>query len=398
MSRVLLVAPTIDRDDIGEAWVAYQWASRLAAVHDLTVLTYRKRGHPPIADQLPDARVVEWVEPPLVGRAERLNSLLKPAYLPFYVRARRWIRRALRAGETFDVAHQPVPVAMRYPSPAVGLGIPLVFGPVGGGLSSPAAFEDEDTAPWYVGLRRVDGWRLRHDRLLRRTYTDAELVLGIAPYVWDQLAGVPLRHRLVMAETALAELPEAPPERPAGDALRLLFVGRVVRTKGARDAVAAMAHLRDLPVTLDVVGEGFDRPECEALARRLGVGDRVTFHGRRSRAEVAEFYRRADVFVFPSYREPGGNVPFEAMGYGLPLVVSDRGGPANVVDDSCGIRVTPQEPEQYAHDIATAVRALHESPQRRAAMGRAALERVRAVGLWDAKIRQIGEIYAQVGA
>src|SRR5687768_14095831 len=83
MPRVLLVAPTIDGTDIGEAWVAYQWATNLAAGHDLTVLTYRKRDRPPAADQLSGVRVIEWLEPPIVGRTERLNSLLKPAYFPF---------------------------------------------------------------------------------------------------------------------------------------------------------------------------------------------------------------------------------------------------------------------------------------------------------------------------
>lgn len=396
MLNVLLIAPTIDQADVGEAWVAYQWASRLAERHQLTVLTYRKRGKPSIASQLPGARVVEWVEPPLVGRAERLNSLLKPGYVAFYRRARRWIKDAQRRGAEFDVAHQVVPVAMRYPSPAAGLGIPLVVGPVGGSLDSPPSFEGDDTAPWYVGLRRLDGWRLRHDRTLRRTYEDADCVLGIAPYVGDALRGLSIRRMEYLPETALEVLPE-PVDRSDRDApVRLVFVGRLVRTKGARDAVRAMAHLHDLSVRLDVVGDGFDREACERLAAELGVDDRVHFHGMAGRDAVAESYRRADVFVFPSYREPGGNVAFEAMGYGLPLVVSDRGGPANVVDDTCGVRVTPVTPEQYAEDIAEAVRELVTQPDRRAQLGRAARERAATIGLWESKIDWIGALYDEL--
>ena len=131
MPKVLLVAPTIDRNDIGEAWVAYQWAANLATRHELTVLTYRKRGGPSVADQLPGVRVIEWLEPPIVGRAERLNSLLKPAYFPFAWSAHRWIHHALSRGEHFDIAHQPLPVAMRYPSPLAGKPFPYVIGPVG---------------------------------------------------------------------------------------------------------------------------------------------------------------------------------------------------------------------------------------------------------------------------
>ena len=50
--------------------------------------------------------------------------MLKPGYVPFYFRARRWIRQALARGERFDLAHQPVPVAMRYPSPVRRAGHP----------------------------------------------------------------------------------------------------------------------------------------------------------------------------------------------------------------------------------------------------------------------------------
>ncbi|HST65842.1 MAG TPA: glycosyltransferase, partial [Mycobacteriales bacterium] len=344
MGGLLVVAPTCDGDDVGEAWVAYQWVRHLAERHDVTLLTYHKRGRVPASRQLPGVRVVEWAEPPGLGRAERLNSMLKPGYIPFYIRARRWIRAALARGERFELAHQPVPVAMRYPSPLAGLGIPYVLGPVGGGLDSPPGFvADEGTTPWYVRLRSLDSALLRRFPPLRRTYEDAACVLGIAPYVAESLAGLRIRRFETLSETALEALPP-PVQREPSEEVRLLHVGRLVRTKGAREAIRAMDHLSGLPVSLDIVGDGVERAACEELVATLGLGGRVRFHGRLPRAEVADFYRRADVFVFPSYREPGGNVAFEAMGYGLPLVVCDRGGPGAAVDDSCGIRVPARTP------------------------------------------------------
>ena len=69
--RLLLIAPTVDGTDVGEAWVAFQWVKRLSERHDVTLLTYTKRGRPPASEQLPGCRVVEWNEPPFIGRAER---------------------------------------------------------------------------------------------------------------------------------------------------------------------------------------------------------------------------------------------------------------------------------------------------------------------------------------
>jgi glycosyltransferase involved in cell wall biosynthesis len=395
--KLLIIAPTCDGQDVGEAWVAYQWVRRLAARNDVTLLTYHKRGKIPASEQLQGMRVIEWPEPAFWGRAERLNSMLKPGYISFYRKARQWIRDAIGRGERFDLAHQLVPVAMRYPSPVAGLGIPYLIGPVGGSLDTPAGFdEDRETAPWYVGLRRLDKLRIRLDPFLRETYEDASCIIGIAPYVGDFLKQLSIRRLELLSETGLESLPQPIDRSNRTGPVRLLFVGRLVRTKGVRDAIRAMAHLGDLPVRLDVVGDGFDRAKCESLVSELGLSDKVTLHGRKSRNNVEGFYRAADIFVFPSYREPGGNVVFEAMGWGLPLIVSDLGGPGAAVDESSGIRIHPVDPKHYAQEIANAIRRLVTDRDLRLSLGNGARVRVAETALWDQKVEKIGKLYEEI--
>lgn len=397
MAKLLLIAPTCDGEDVGEAWIAHQWAQRLAERHEVTLLTYHKRGAKPAAQQLSGLKVVEWTEPPIVGRAERLNSMLKPAYVPFYFRARRWIRAALASGQRFDLAHQPVPVAMRYPSPAAGLGIPLIIGPVGGGLSSPASFgADEGATPWFVALRRLDRYRQRWDPLLHRTFANADCVFGIADYVKQQLAPISPRRFEILPDTGLDRLPAPIDRSERSGPVRLLFVGRLVRTKGVQDAIRAMALIPDLPVRLDILGEGAERENCQALIASLGLADRVTLHGWRSKADVACFYQEADVFVFPSYREPGGSVVMEAMGFSLPLIVVDRGGPGSNTTDACAIKLPVTTPEALAHDIAGAIRRLVTDRELRLKMGAAAHGHVGMTGLWSAKLDRVDAIYAEI--
>jgi len=398
MARLLLVSPGCDPTDVGESWVGYQWVSRLSARHDVTLLTYYKRDRKPPSANLPGVRVIEWPDVPLVGRNERLNSLLKPGYLAFYLRARRWLRRALREGEHFDLAHQVVPVAMRYPCPASNLGIPVVIGPVGGSLPTPPGFPgDQGTSPWYQRLRVLDAFRLRRDPLLRRTYDTAACVLVIAPYAKAALADRRVRRFEMMSETGLDSLPTLDGEPAPHPVTRLLYVGRIVRSKGLRDAIQAMGRLApDVAVELDVVGDGFDEGACRTLAAELGLSDHVSFHGKLPRPEVDAFYRAADIFVFPSYREPGGNVIFEAMGFGLPLIVSDLGGPANVVDESCGLRVHPDAPESFADGIAAAIALLAGDPELRQRLGAGARCQVEAIGMWDGKIARAEELYADI--
>jgi glycosyltransferase involved in cell wall biosynthesis len=218
-------------------------------------------------------------------------------------------------------------------------------------------------------------------------------VVGIAPYVADALADLRPRRMEFMSETALVQVPP-PIVRPVRDGvLRILFVGRIIRTKGVRDLIGSLRHLGDLPLAVDVVGDGPDRSACQDLATAIGVSDRVTFHGRMPHDKVWGFYQRADVFAFPSYREPGGNAVFEAMGCSLPLIVCDRGGPAQAVDDSCAIRLPVSTPAQLETDLASAIRALASDPARRLAMGAAARNRLLQIGVWDSKIAWAEQLY-----
>ncbi|GAA2079967.1 glycosyltransferase family 4 protein [Aeromicrobium tamlense] len=395
--RLLLVVSTAHPESVGEAWIAYQWIHRLAERHDVTVLCYRQRAGLPLTGTVPNARVVEWTEPPLIGRHERFKAMLNPGYYPFAWQARRWIRRALAHGERFDLAHQLTPVSLRFASPLARSGIPYVIGPVGGSLDSPPAFADEEGgAPWFTGLRRLDAFRLRHSRGLRATFANAALVVGIADYVREQLGDIRLRAFTTMSDTGIESLPAPAPGSDRTRGVRLLFVGRVIRTKGVRDAVRALALLPRGTATFDVVGDGYDRAACEALAAELGVADLVRFHGRVPHEQVDSFYEQADVFVFPSYREAGGIVVIEALSHGLPVVACDRGGPSSTVTDACGIRVPVTDPEQLARDLADALARLCADPVLRARLAEGARRQSAEVSLWDRRVEHVEELYARV--
>jgi glycosyltransferase involved in cell wall biosynthesis len=180
--------------------------------------------------------------------------------------------------------------------------------------------------------------------------------------------------------------------RASGGPVKFLFVGRIVRSKGLRDAIRAFRLLpgRD-DLRFDVIGDGNDRKACE----REAAGDaRIRFHGRRPRSEVDAWYEQADVFLFPSFREPSGNVVYEAMGLALPMIVANAGGPGFTVDLHSGIRLRVGDPEQYARDLAEAIVRMAADPAARERWGRAARSRVEEVGSWDRRVERMEEAYA----
>ena len=334
----------------------------------------------PLGEQLPAAEAITWPEPEIYNLAPRLNAMLKPDWFHYARRVRHFLRGN---AHRFDLAHQIMPQGLRYATPLHGMGLPYVVGPLGGALTTPPAFASEITGQsWFTKLRALDHVRLRHDPWLRRSYADAALVLGVAPYVREALASVPIRRYENVLELGIDG--PAPDRRPPNDGrIRLLHVGRGVRTKGLRDVIRAMGLLKDrTDLYLTSAGTGEEIEVCRREAAELGILDRISFRGLIPRAEVEELYATADIFVFPSFREPAGNVIYEAMRWGLPVIAAARGGPDHIVDDSCGMKIRVTEPKQYARDVAQAITALADDPALRRRLGEGARAKVLAEGLW----------------
>lgn len=394
--KLLLIAPFVCEQSVGEGNSAFNLVSRLGRRFEVTLLTYSLRADPPASAGLPHIRVVEWLDLPLAARFPGLNSQLTPGYVPFYFRARRWLRANLRR-EGFDLVHQLAPLALRYPCPALGLGVPYLMGPLGGSLEAPPPLRAELACePLYRRLRRLDRLRFLVDPLLRATYSRARALILVAPYVAELLASVPLPPLRFLGEAGIeCPLPrrrEAQPARP----WRLLYVGRVIRTKGVRDAIHALPHLADRWATLDIVGAGEDLPACKEAVAQHGLEGRVRFHGHLPRSAVDEFYQRSDLFVFPSFREPSGKALLEAMSHGLPVLAVNYGGPAMVVDESCGRLVEPAPQEEFARRIAAQIDAILGQDGLLDSLGQGAQRRISERYTWDRKVEWLADLYREL--
>lgn len=151
--------------------------------------------------------------------------------------------------------------------------------------------------------------------------------------------------------------------------VRVLYVGRVSIEKNLPLLTRVWARLApDLPdAELVVVGDGPYRAGMQAAL----AGARASFLGFRHASELSAIYATSDVFVFPSTTDTLGQVVMEAQSSGLPVLVSDQGGPREVVREGETGHVLPAAD---ARAWETALAALCRDGARRAAMGRAAHE------------------------
>jgi glycosyltransferase involved in cell wall biosynthesis len=141
-----------------------------------------------------------------------------------------------------------------------------------------------------------------------------------------------------------------------------------------------------------VIGDGPERERLEQLVRSLGIEKAVSFSGWLGHAEVLRHLRSADVFVFPSLRDNGAGVVFEALASGAVPVVADFGGPGDIVYPDVGYKVAVTNESDI---VAQMERALAELAQ-----DRNLLERLRQQGLsyarerltWDAKAQDTTQV------
>jgi glycosyltransferase involved in cell wall biosynthesis len=167
----------------------------------------------------------------------------------------------------------------------------------------------------------------------------------------------------------------------SGQPVQMLFVGRVVFQKGLDVLLKALAALpAELDYRLEIIGDGDQRPVLAAEAERLGLAGRITFSGWCDRAAIAERYRQADVFVFPSRDEGMPNVVLEAMASGLPIVATAIAGSEELVRDGENGRLVP--PDNVAALTEAIQQMLCDSEARRS-MGREGRARIEREYTWS---------------
>ena len=174
-----------------------------------------------------------------------------------------------------------------------------------------------------------------------------------------------------------------------------LFLGSLEPRKNVRfllDVWREVVRVR-AEARLIVAGDGPLLGELRAHARALGLEAAVIFTGHVPAAEKVDYYRLADLLVFPSLMEGFGLVVAEAMSCGLPVLISDRGSlPELIVPAAGGLVVDPTEREGWVRGLVT----LLGDPALRHRFGSANRERVERLFRWDVCAAATARVYEDV--
>jgi glycosyltransferase involved in cell wall biosynthesis len=401
--RVLVLGPECNPNEVSIPFVTYSHAAALAQLHDVTLVARSK-----VEDSLRSAnapfRAIEAIRTPWLDRlfawsfrrifksnyeSQALTAFKYPFSVAFEWRAWRQLRRRIISGE-FDVALRIVPITAVLPSPFAFFlrngPIPFVIGPLNGGLPWPSGLSQLDNQKeWVSGLRKL--YQLLP--FAKSTYRHATAIIAASSQTYSEFAIY--RDKLFFLpengiDPSVCSNESRTPEPSAQ--LKLIFVGGLVPRKACDLALRAAAPLlRSNLAHFTVVGDGPERTRLEQLTTSLGIEKAVSFHGWLSHAEALRCLQSADVLVFPSVRDFGGGVVFEALAVGTVPVVVDFGGPGDTVYPEVGYKVPMANENDMVSQIERILVDLASDRSLLDRLGQQGATYARECLTWDAKAR-----------
>jgi glycosyltransferase involved in cell wall biosynthesis len=308
---------------------------------------------------------------------------------------------AKKAVKDFDIniVHEPAPVSPKRPSAVFALGCPVIIGPMNGGMDFPPGFSYMKTLSeklLYFPLRVlshivnlvIPGKLFAHLLLVANQRTKKALPVFRFGRVEELVEnGVDLSLWSVTDEY----------KKYSQQEIHFVYVGRLVDWKCVDILIEALKHLRvDINCKLFIVGGGDEKDNLIKVAAPLVGNQVVEFLGWQTQGEIRKLLAETDVLVLPSVRECGGAVILEAMAMKKPVIAVNWGGPADYVTQSTGILLNPANKQSLLIELISAMEKMAQDPTFRKQCGESGFQRVLETFSWQAKIKQIIDIYQQV--
>jgi glycosyltransferase involved in cell wall biosynthesis len=357
---------------VSEAYSAFEWLNILLKQFNIILLTtieekesvnlyYKKH--------LPDnLEIISFPDKYPFKSNGKIKNTIRLGYFYFNHNLTSYLKKNREIIDSCYILHKS-PESFRHFTSLVKFDKPVYIGPLAGGLKTPAGMKDYFKKEHFLlKLRNLDKFILKLPAY-RNQFKRAEKILLGFEYVKDILPAEFLKRSALLLNNGIRcdQYQQA-----AGDPsiVKILFVGRLTRYKGAGLLIKALSRVTSSNFVLNILGQGEEQGLLEKLVKSCGLSDKVIFHGYKSIEETRQFYQSSSIFCLPAITEAGGNVLVEAMASGLPIITIDNGGPKYICPDEGAIKIPVTSEEGIISDLQKSIELLIGSPQKRDEMGR----------------------------
>lgn len=371
MQKILIIAYDVNPTLGSEAGVASLWLKIISRYYQAFVITDSKHRKDIEKEDYGKVNFIYIALNDPLSRFFKKNRLYFAVYKIFINKA--WpVLNSLIYNHDFKLVHCLTPASVYMYNDLYKLKLPVMIGPLGGGLKTPKGFE----SLFHTNCVRENVRNLLYS-LAKRSYkrnsylANSKKILIGTHYLLDYIPYDSRKNTSIFFDGIVDTSFFIPGPKSSSTKTHIAFIARLDPQKGPTLILEAMHKISQIrkDIRLTVAGTGRLFGEMKAFIQKHGLGDIVLLAGELNRQAVVSLLQNSDIFCLPTLREPGGVAILEAMSCGLPIITTDYGGPSFSVTGECGIKIKPTNISTYIDDLVRAILLLADDSQLRLKMG-----------------------------
>ena len=298
------------------------------------------------------------------------------------------LARKLHTQIGFDLIHHVTYATWRVGSPLVRLGVPFVWGPIGGGEKMPLPFMSMLSAEGaaFELFRKMSDTLSSFSRPVQRTARHSFHIFAANRETESRVTGLRGRKtgvsRLLPAffsDESIAKFSADVETKSFTGTLQFFAGGMLEGRKGVGLAIRAFSKIHEAGIPFEYVfgGNGPERRYLVSLTERLGLSGRVNFSDGFYGEDYVTRLRETHIYLMPSLRDSASITLMQAMLAGCVPIVLDAGGPGEIVNEECGFKILPLSPRYVIEQIRNIIVKIHADRTILARLSRAAADRIK---------------------
>lgn len=340
MDKIIIVAYDINPEYGSEAGVAYKLVKVLSKKYKVELFCDEKHKESLMESELNNTKY-HFINSknPAYSISKKLG-VYNVAYKIFVKKVEKYLKNNKEILKGAIVIGCLTPAGIHSYNSLYKFEIPVIIGPVGGGISIPKGFERCKSYKDY--LKEAYYFFIKLNKKWKKYFINSKFIVIGTDGVKKQLPKECHKKLIKVFDTCVDTDIFYPNYKKKNDKVKILFAGRLDKVKGVNVLLKSVKLLIEDNINniyVEIIGQGKEYENIKRFIDKNNLNHYVKLVGECNHDDIAEYMRNADIFCLPAIKENGGTAILEAMASGLPVVTSDAAGPSYSVTDECGKKV-----------------------------------------------------------
>lgn len=412
MKNILVLAYAISPTKGSEYAVAWNYVTRMSKYNKLTVIYgcsgYEMGDFDEMLAYLSKHTVKNVTFIPVLPnkKAYLLNTANRNNFFKytFYFAYREWQKQVYKTvsklieKEKFDLVHMVNTIGFREPGYLWKLGLPYIWGPIGGTNTTPLVLLKHCTLSnkiKFVFRNIVTKFQIKYNHRVKSAIENTDLLLAATTTDQENLQKfynikcIHIPENAIELNLSLNLNKFINPSR-----YHIIFIGRIDQGKALHILLEALSRIKNKEkIHLDIVGDGPDRHRLQLYCSKNNLSKLVTWHGYLPREQAITIFDNAHIMAITSLSEANTTIVWESMSHGVPIITLDHCGMHDtVINNKTGIKIPIITYNQVVSEISKQIDNLIENPHLFEIYANNTIENAKQY-TWDYRETQILQFY-----